>query len=155
MASTTIKYLTRDQVFRITLSGLMPLTVHYVYFENNLVAASNIKPLGGNLGDPLKTDASGTVVFDYYNNNGVVLNTTPFDQAQSLAAKLANGKQITVANKSKSVLDADYQSTYLSYASTVIDVITTTSTSTVQVDPIYQVVYQNIRPFPFQPGSKG
>lgn len=125
MANTTVKYLTRDQVFRITLSGLMPLTVHYVYFENNLVAASSIKPIDGKLGDPIKTDKSGQITFDYYNNGGTVLDTTPFEQAQALAIKLANPKQITVANKSTSVLAADYQTTYLSYASTVIAVSTT------------------------------
>jgi len=127
MASKNIKYITRDQVFRVTLSGLMPLTTHYVYYENNLVQGSNIKPLGGSLGDPIKTDASGQATFDYYNNGGVVLDTTPFDQAQSLATKLASPKQITVANKSSATLAADYQTTYLSYASTTIFVETITS----------------------------
>jgi hypothetical protein len=137
MATKTVKYLTRDQVFNISLSGLMPLTVHYVYFENNLVAASNIKPLGGVLGDPVKTDRNGQVSFDYYHNGGTLLDTTPFEQAQALAIKLANPKQITVANKSTAILDADYQTTYLSYASTTIKVSTTTEPKTVAVAPIF------------------
>jgi hypothetical protein len=140
MATTNSKYLTRDQVFRVTLSGLMPLTTHYVYYENNLVASSNIKPVGGSMGDPVKTDRSGQVAFDYYNNGGVVLDTTPFEQAQNLATKLSNPKQITVANISTSVLPANYTTTYLSYASTMVAVNTTTKTTTVAVAAIYQTI---------------
>ena len=140
MASKNSKYLTRDQVFRVTLNGLMPLTTHYVYYENNLVAASNIKPVGGSLGDPVKTDKSGQVSFDYYINGGVVLDTTPFEQAQSLATKLANPKQLTVANKSASILAADYQTTYLSYASTTIGVNTSTEETIASVAAIFQTV---------------
>lgn len=140
MASKTSKYLTRDQVFRITLSGLMPLTTHYVYYENIIVAASNIKPVGGNLGDPVKTDASGQVAFDFYLNGGVVLDTTPFEQAQNLAGRLATPKQITVANKNAYTLDSSYTTTYLSYATTLIAVNTTTDTRTASVAAIYQTV---------------
>jgi hypothetical protein len=140
MASKTAKYLTRDQVFRITLSGLMPLTVHYVYFENNLVASSNLKPLGGVIGDQIKTDTNGQVTFDYYCNGGTVVDTTPFDEAQKLAAKISTPKQLTVANRSSATLAADYQTTYLSYASTLINVNTLVSTTTRQVAAIYQTV---------------
>ena len=131
MASKNSKYITRDQVFRITLAGLMPLTLHYLYFENNLVSAANIKPVGGVLGDPIKTDSSGQISFDYYNNGGTVLDTTPFEQAQALAGKLASAKQVVVANRSVATLDADYESTYLSYAGTLINVNVTTSETTI------------------------
>jgi len=140
MASKTAKYLTRDQVFRITLSGLMPLTVHYVYFENNIVASSNLKPLGGVIGDQIKTDTNGQVTFDYYCNGGTVVDTTPFDEAQKLAAKISTPKQLIVANRSTATLAADYETTYLSYASTLINVNTLVSTTTRQVAAIYQTV---------------
>ena len=140
MASKNAKFLTRDQVFRITLSGLMPLTVHYVYFENNLVASSNLKPLGGVIGDQIKTDTNGQVTFDYYCNGGTVVDTTPFDEAQKLAAKITTPKQLTVANRSSATLTADYQTTYLSYASTLINVNTLVSTTTRQVAAIHQTV---------------
>jgi len=140
MATSNSKYLTRDQVFRVTLSGLMPLTTHYVYYENILTAASNIKPVGGSLGDPVKTDKSGQIAFDFYINGGIVLDTTPFEQAQNLATKLANPKQITVANKSSATLAADYETTYLSWATTSIAVNTTTETTIASVSAIYQTV---------------
>lgn len=140
MASINSKYTTRDQSFRITLSGLRPLTTHFVYYENNLVAAANIKPVGGTLGAPVVTDASGQVAFDYYVNGGLVLDSTPFEQAQALATKLASPKQVTVANKSVSTLPADYQSTYLSYASTMIAVNVTTTNTTDVVAAIYKTV---------------
>lgn len=140
MASKTAKYLTRDQVFRISLSGLMPLTTHYMYYENNLVASTNLKPVGGNLGDPLKTDASGMISFDYYNNGGVQLDTTPFEQALNLSTRLLNPKQVTIANQSVATLPADYASLFLSYATTSIRVETLTSETTTPVDAIYQTV---------------
>lgn len=140
MASKTLKYLSRDQVFRITLSGLMPLTVHYMYYENNLVASSNIKPVGGNLGDPIKTDASGMISFDFYCNGGVQLDTTPYEQALSLSTKLVNPKQVTVANMSVATLPEGYETTFLSYASTMIRVETTTSETTVSVAAVIDYV---------------
>lgn len=140
MASKSAKYLTRDQVFRISLSGLMPLTTHYMYYENNLVAATDVKPVGGNIGDPLKTDASGMVSFDYYNNGGVQLDTTPFEQAIALSTRLLNPKQIVVANRSANTLPADYTSTFLSYAATTIRVDTLTTESTASVDAIFKTV---------------
>lgn len=140
MASKSSKYVARDQVFTITLAGLMPLTTHYVYYENNLVAAANIKPLGKMLGDPVKTDANGQVVFDYYVNGGTVLDTTPFEQAQNLATKLVSSKQLTVANKSVATLPSDFQSTYLSYASLMIGVNVTTTETTENVASIYKTV---------------
>lgn len=118
----TIKYLTRDQVFRIDLNGLMPLTYHYVYFEGQLVPSSNLKPIGGNIGDAIKTDENGMVSFDYYNNAGTVLDTTPYEQAQKLAGAFASTKQIVVANRSSATLAADFRDTYLSYAVTTINV---------------------------------
>lgn len=153
MASKTEKFVTRDQVFRITLSGLMPLTVHYVYFENNLVASSNLKPLGGVLGDPIKTDSSGQVTFDYYNNAGTVVDTTPFDEAQKIAARLSTPKQLTVANRSSATLAADYQTTYLSYATTMINVNTLTSTTTRQVAAVYKTVELSDRGSRYGSGS--
>ena len=118
----TIKFITRDQAFRIDLNGLMPLTYHYVYFEGQLVSSSNLKPVGGNLGDAIKTDQSGMVSFDYYNNAGTVLDTTPFEQAQRIAGTFASTKQIVVANRTAATLAADFRDTYLSYAVTTINV---------------------------------
>lgn len=140
MASKNSKYVARDQVFTITLAGLMPLTTHYVYYENNLVVSTNIKPLGKMLGDPVKTDSNGQVVFDYYVNGGTILDTTPFEQAQNLATKLVSSKQITVANKSTATLPADFQTTYLSYASVMIGVNVTTTETTDTVAAIYKTV---------------
>ena len=113
MASSTVRYVTRDQVFTMTLSGLMPLTVHYVYMDNNLIASSSIKPEGGRLEDVLKTDLNGQVTFDFYYTGGLLADSTPWAESEKIQASLAASKRIVVASKSISTLDSDYTSTYL------------------------------------------
>lgn len=150
MASKSSKYIARDQSFFVRITGLKPLTTHYVYFENNLVAAENIKPFNSyqsstwgqpqTLGTPVVTTENGWCSFVYYFNGGTVLDTTPFEQAQNLATKLVSAKQITVADKSTATLPADYQSTYLSYATVTIGVNVTTEETTASVAAIYKTV---------------
>lgn len=140
MASKTSKYIARDQVFDCVVLGLMPLTRHYVYFENILVPNTNIQPNVGKIGEPVVTDSSGTLAFKFYYNGGTVLDTTPFEEAQSLATKLVSAKQLVVANKSVASLPADYRSTYLSYAVRTIDVNVTTEPTTETPAAIYKTV---------------
>lgn len=140
MSSSTVKYVTRDQVFTMTLSGLMPLTVHYVYMDNNLIASSKIKPQGGNIGDTLKTDQNGQVTFNFYYSGGLMSDSTPWAESEKIQANLAASKKIVVANKSTTTLDIDYTSTYLSYASITIKVDVATSTTFIPTAAIYQTV---------------
>ena len=140
MASKSSKYVARDQLFELSVSGLMPLTTHYLYFENNLVLAQNIKPFTKKLGDPIITDNNGQAFVSFYFNGGTVLDTTPFEQAQSLATKLASAKQIVIANKSVATLPDDYAETYLSYAIATIGVNITTQETTESVAAIFKTV---------------
>ena len=140
MASSTVRYVTRDQVFTMTLSGLMPLTVHYVYMDNNLIASSSIKPEGGRLEDVLKTDLNGQVTFDFYYTGGLLADSTPWAESEKIQASLAASKRIVVASKSISTLDSDYTSTYLSYATTAIKVDVATGTTFIPTAAIYNYV---------------
>jgi len=140
MSSSTVKYVTRDQVFTMTLSGLMPLTVHYVYMDNNLIASSKIKPQGGSIGDALKTNQNGQVTFDFYYSGGLMSDSTPWAESEKIQSNLAASKKIVIASKSISTLDTDYESTYLSYASITIKVDVATSTSFIPTAAIYQTV---------------
>jgi len=140
MASSTVKYVTRDQVFTMTLSGLMPLTVHYVYMDNNLIASSSIKPEGGRLSDVLKTDLNGQVTFDFYYTGGLLADSTPWAESEKIQASLAASKRIVIASKSISTLDVDYTSTYLSYATIAIKVDVATQTSFIPTAAVYNYV---------------
>jgi len=140
MPNSTVKYVSRNQVFRITLSGLMPLTFHYAYMDNNLIESSRIKPVGGSIGGALKTDQNGQLSFDYYHQGGVLADSTPWAESEKLQANLAVSKKMVVANKSVPTLAADFQSTYLSYGSATIKVDVLTDVTFVPTAAIYNEV---------------
>ena len=140
MSTSTVKYITRDQVFRITLSGLMPLSIHYAYMDNKLISSGNIKPVGGLLGSNLKTDLNGQLEFDFFYNGGLLGDTTPWAEAEKIQASLAASKKIVVASKSISILDTDYATTYLSYASTMIKVDVATDEKVIPTAAVFQYV---------------
>lgn len=140
MSSTTVKYITRDQKFLITLSGLMPLTVHFAYIDGKLIASSSIKPIGGSLGNQIKTDRNGQVSFEYYYTGGVLADTTPWAEAQKIQANLAAAKRIVVGNQSQTTLDVNYALNFLSYATTIISVDILTSRNETTPAAIIQYV---------------
>lgn len=117
-----IAFVAREQSFRITVSGLQPTTTHYVYFERQLVDATKLKPVGGKIGDALATDANGKLTFDYYYDSGLPASQSTVTEARRLAALIAGRKELIITHKSTSVLPSDFESTYLSYVKTFIEV---------------------------------
>jgi len=93
-----IIFVSREQVFRFTISGLLPMTVHNMYFERQKVDPFSIKPLSGSLGDQLKSDENGKLVFDFYFQTGLPAAETTVEQAQEKAVLLSGRKQIIVAS---------------------------------------------------------
>jgi hypothetical protein len=142
-----IIFVSREQVFRFTISGLLPMTVHNMYFERQKVDSFSIKPLSGSLGDQLKTDENGKLVFDFYFQTGLPAAETTVEQAQEKAVLLSGRKQIIVASISDESFPLKSDS-ILSFYVTNIEVVvaippqdqfkevelvpTTLSTSTVQ-----------------------
>jgi hypothetical protein len=142
-----IIFVSREQVFRFTISGLLPMTVHNMYFERQKVDPFSIKPLSGSLGDQLKTDENGKLVFDFYFQTGLPAAETTVEQAQEKAVLLSGRKQIIVASISDESFPLKSDS-ILSFYVTNIEVVvaippqdqfkevelvpTTLSTSTVQ-----------------------
>ena len=118
--TTYVNFITRDQVFNISLTGLMPRTVHYLYFESKLQPASVCKPFGKNLGDTLITDDSGKLTFDFYYSSGLGTGDTLLATAQQQAASIAGNKQVVVGNQSIATLPTDYLKTFLSSATSSI-----------------------------------
>lgn len=123
--TTYVNFITRDQVFNIKLTGLMPRTVHYLYVETKLQPASVCKPYGKNLGDALITDDNGQLTFDYYYSSGLGTADTLLATAQQQAASIAGNKQIVVGNQSVATLPSDYLKTFLSSATSSIIVTAT------------------------------
>lgn len=70
-AATVVNTTLVNQVFSITAYGLKPSTAHDFYAAG-VKKNTRVRPFGGKLGDPLVTDASGTLVFNYYYGGGSV-----------------------------------------------------------------------------------
>ena len=119
---TNLYFTTRDRVFTITVYGLRPSTIHYCYFERQLVPSSQIKPYGKNLGDNIVSDQSGQVVFDFYYQSGASTAATSIAEGQRLAASLAGVKELVVINQNTSSLSNDYEQTADSFFSTQIQI---------------------------------
>ena len=112
-------FIAREQVINFEISGLIPNTVHHMYFERSLVSSTRIKPLNGNLGDSIKTDADGKVTFDFFYGSDLPRETTPASQNQRFSDLQAGIKEVVVTSTSDSLAD-DYQTTALSYFTTFL-----------------------------------
>ena len=88
-AFNTVASLTTGKTRAITLpfnvNGLLPLSP-YTFWYNNNDASWSCRPYGGRLGDPLITDASGNLTFDWFAevNNGMAgaASYTSYNQFQ-------------------------------------------------------------------------
>jgi hypothetical protein len=116
-----IIFVSREQVFRFNISGLLPMTIHNVYFERQKINSSYIKPLSGSLGDQLKSDENGKLVFDFYFQTGLPAAETTVEQAQEKATLISGRKQVIVASISDEIFPSISDS-ILSLCSTSIDV---------------------------------
>jgi hypothetical protein len=117
-----IFFTVRDQVFRISVSSLKPLTTHYFYTERTRVSTTKIKPVGGVLGDPIITDSDGAVIFDYYYDSGISTNATEVDQAQKIANNIAGKKEIVVADLDLTSLSDTFEKSSQSYFRSMITI---------------------------------
>lgn len=117
-----IIFLVRDQSFNITVNGLLPLTYHFLYFENKLVPSTQFKPIGGKLGAPLISDANGRLEFVYYYTSNLPASTTELTEYYNFINSLAGKKQLVVANINQSELPTNYETTAFSYAANYITI---------------------------------
>ncbi len=117
-----IVFVVRDQAFNISVSGLLPLTYHYLYFENKLVSNTQFKPIGGKLGDPLISDSNGKLELVYYYTSNLPNLTTELSEYYSLINSLAGKKQLVIANINQAVLATSYVTDAFSYAVDYINI---------------------------------
>lgn len=110
-----VVFVNREQTFRFSLSGLQPLTKHYLYVERRLIESAKIKPVDGKVGDELYTDADGKLVFDYYYDSGITNDTTPLTEAQRIAHLVAGNKEVVVTTTLASSLQTGFEKEAVSY----------------------------------------
>lgn len=127
-STKTEQYIIRAQTFDISANGLKPLTRHFFYYEGG-DASDRCKPSGGNIGDSLVTDASGSLSFTVFVDTTTIVPTTGFEQAEALVKNFAITKQVRIASASGD-----------SYCDSSIGVVTTQEVTTITPDAIIKVV---------------
>lgn len=106
----------RDGVYPMSVSGLIPNTVHYVYVDSQRVPAEYLKPYGGLCGDPLITDDSGSIRFDYFHVTGSFEVATREISNVVDNARIAKKRLYAICNINASSIDETTQTSARSYA---------------------------------------
>jgi len=147
-------YLAKQEVFTINVNGLMPYTLHYVFFDNKRVSASNIKPLNKALGDLIFTDRNGQAQFLFYFQSEIVASSTE-EEYNETAHRLGGDKTLVVANSVDALLElpASYDTLFSSYCVKNIT-FKTTAVSELPVNTTYSFAYPPAPPPP-DPGDGG
>lgn len=117
-----IVFLLREQSFNVTVTGLLPLTYHYVYYEGKLTSSAQYKPINGKLGEPLISNENGRLEFVFYVNTNLPSATTTLAEYYSLINALVGKKQLVITNISQPILPDDYKTQAFSYAEQYITI---------------------------------
>jgi len=95
-------YMTKQGVFDITVNGLIPSTLHFLFFERDRVSTNNFKPLNGKIGDAIYTDRNGQASFTFYYNSPFIAASTE-DIYTEYAQRLGGDKQLVLASSPSTV----------------------------------------------------
>lgn len=133
--------LAAQAAFFVEARGLLPSTLHSVFFENKRVANTLIKPLNGNLGDLLYTDENGKVSFWFYYNSDVQSVTAEEAYAEKMS-RLGGDKELVIATANSEIetLPDLYENIFTSYAKKNI-FFKTTKVSELPVKSNYTFAY--------------
>lgn len=82
----------------ITVTGLKPLTTHF-FTVSGVNSAASVRQLGKNLGDPLTTDAYGTIALEYYYNAAAYATVGSTQSVPYLDNNLHHSGQWNLINK--------------------------------------------------------
>ena len=108
-------FLARERAYRIDVSGLIPNTVHYMYFERVLVPSGNLKPVSGKRGDAILTDENGQASFDFFYVSDITATQSSLQQLQKDASLIAGRKEIVIANRNAATLTDGFDLTFSSF----------------------------------------
>jgi len=132
-------FVAKQSAFTITINGLMPSSLHSVYFEGKKVPSTNIKPVGGKAGDTLYTDINGQAQFTFYYQSDVIA-TSSADRYNEIAQRVGGNKELAVVNSTDDQLPDNYEEAYTSYGRKNI-VFKTTKISELPVKTNYSFAY--------------
>ena len=141
--ASDIKYnfIGKQEAFTVMVNGLMPSTRHYVFFDKKKVAAANIKPLNGNVGDPIFSDTNGYAEFIFYYTSAIQSATTENTYSE-IAERISGDKELVVANSDGNleVLPDAYNVVFSSFAAKLI-FFKTTKVTELPVKAAYSFAY--------------
>ena len=106
----------RDTAYSMTVNGLLPNTRHYLYVDSQRIPAEQIKPYGKLCGDPLVTDASGSITFEYFHITGAFEVATREMSNVVNKARIFKRRQYVVCNVNASFIDETTGTSARSYA---------------------------------------
>lgn len=89
------------QAFNIVATGLKPGTNHTFNFDGT-DRSSKCQPVGGNLGDTLRSGADGSLAFTFYYDANTATPTSEFEQANLIANATVSAKVMTLWDSDKS-----------------------------------------------------
>ncbi len=138
----SVTFINKQEGFDISINGLIPNTIHYLFFENNRVANTDIKPIGGKVGDLIYTDSSGKASFTYYYKSGVV-TAESVSKYNEILQRLAGDKTLVLVNSPSSVstLQEGFEGIYTSFARKTI-YFKTSKVAELPISTKYNVAYQ-------------
>lgn len=100
-----LKRMLRDRAIQAQFVGLRPSTRHYVYVDTEKVSDSVIKPSGGLLGDPLISDADGSISFIYYVVTGSYSANNKDQQALVDKNRKPKKSRLVITSTNTNILD--------------------------------------------------
>jgi len=122
MYTPQIFFLSKNQSFDITVTGLLPVTYHRFYYEGRQVATDKIKPRGKVLGETILTDENGSASFTFFLDTGLGDLTTSLDAFYAATNSLVGKKEVVVCNLNVATLPANFADVATSYSKSFIQV---------------------------------
>lgn len=91
----SLPYISDSQEFGMVITGLKPNTIHTFTFDNTNQSA-RCRPVGGNLGDQLVSNAEGVLTFKYFYDAGLSETESDAQVFNTLVGTIAGTKAFSV-----------------------------------------------------------
>jgi hypothetical protein len=140
--NVSFTFINKQEGFNISINGLIPNSVHYLFLENNKVLSTDIKPAGGKIGDSIYTDANGMASFTYYYKTGVT-TADSVSKYNEILQRLSGDKTLVLVNcpSDITVLPDNFEGIYTSFARKTI-YFKTSKVAELPISANYNVAYQ-------------
>ena len=135
-------FINKQEGFDISINGLIPNSIHFLFLENNKVSGSDIKPAGGKIGDSIYTNPNGMASFTYYYKTGVS-TADSISKYNEILQRLSGDKTLVLVNCAADVttLPDAFEGIYTSFARKTI-YFKTSKVAELPISANYNVAYQ-------------